>query len=325
MRRTVDWSRSVVVVVSPDSFIRGVGRRIVDEVLLSGCEELAARVVQPGSLLLDTIYDDLARKRIYFGTYRYRAIDALYGLGPSLALLLRGSPGIHQQFTRLKGSGPLEKASRSSLRLRFGAVNTILGLLHASDSPEEAELDWQTFFVRDWNNPGPSELPESPTRLSTPGARVLAGLLDSPPGTGESRGFLQVRDQLRRGLVAHLWELLPQPEGAPMAQRLAALDGGPLSGEFVTAMAKSLDGSADLLLRKALTASFTPDEPPLDTDRLWRTLEGHGITVDPWARAVLTTCQYFPPLDPVEDPRESGRSAVAAQLTHSGTEPAAHG
>ncbi|MEU6332495.1 nucleoside-diphosphate kinase [Streptomyces sp. NPDC047049] len=321
----MDWSRSVVVVVSPDSFIRGVGRRIVDEVLISGCEEIAARVVQPGSLLLDTIYDDLARKRIYFGTYRYRAIDALYGLGPSLALLLRGSPGIHQHFTELKGSGPLEKASRASLRLRFAAVNTILGLLHVSDSPEEAELDWKTFFVRDWNNPGPSELPGSPTRLGTPGARVLAGLLDSPPGTGESRGFLQVRDQLRRGLVAHLWELLPHAEAAPMARRLAALDSAPLSGEFVSRMAKSLDGAADLLLRRALTASFTPDEPPLDTGRLWRTLKGHGITVDPWARAVLTTCQYFPPLTHAEDPRDSAPPVDAPRLAHSGTEPAAHG
>ncbi|MFC5658040.1 nucleoside-diphosphate kinase [Streptomyces nogalater] len=313
------------MVVSPDSFIRGVGRRIVDEVLASGCEEVAARVVQPGSLLLDAIYDDLSRKRIYFGTYRYRAIDALYGLGPSLAILLRGSPGIHRHFTELKGSGPLEKASPTSLRLRFGAVNTILGLLHVSDSPEEAELDWKTFFARDWNNPGPSEVPDSPVRLGTPGARVLAGLLDSPPGSGESRGFLQVRDQLRRSLVAYLWELLPQEETASLARHLAALDRAPLSGEFVARMAKNLDGAADLLLRRALTASFTPDEPPLDTRRLWRTLEGHGITVDPWARAVLTTCQYFPPLAHDGNPRESASPADAPRLARSGAESAAHG
>ncbi|WP_371872774.1 hypothetical protein [Streptomyces pacificus] len=281
--------------------------------------------MQPGSLLLDAIYDDLARKRIHFGTYRYRAIDALYGLGPSLALLLRGSPGIHQHFTELKGSGPLENASRTSLRLRFGAVNTILGLLHVSDSPEEAELDWHTFFVRDWNNPGPSELPDSPTRLGAPGARLLAGLLDSPPGAGERRGFFQVRDQLRRGLVAHLWELLPRAEAATMARHLGALDGVPLSGEFVTRMAKSLEGTADLLLRRALTASFTPDEPPVDTGRLWRTLEGHGITVDPWARAVLTTCQYFPPLTHAEDRPEPARPADAPRLNDTGAEPAAHG
>ncbi|MFD0391964.1 nucleoside-diphosphate kinase [Streptomyces nogalater] len=173
------------MVVSPDSFIRGVGRRIVDEVLASGCEEVAARVVQPGSLLLDAIYDDLSRKRIYFGTYRYRAIDALYGLGPSLAILLRGSPGIHRHFTELKGSGPLEKASPTSLRLRFGAVNTILGLLHVSDSPEEAELDWKTFFARDWNNPGPSEVPDSPSAWAPWSARARR-LLDSPPGSGRA-------------------------------------------------------------------------------------------------------------------------------------------
>ncbi|MFE9660188.1 nucleoside-diphosphate kinase [Streptomyces sp. NPDC005955] len=312
----MDWSRSVVVVVSPDSFIRGVGCRIVDELLMSDCEEVAARVVQPGSLLLDVIYDDLARRRVYFGTYRYRAIDALYSLGPSLALVLRGSSGIHQRFTELKGSGPLEKAARTSLRLRFGAVNTILGLLHISDSPEEAELDWKTFFVRDWNNLGPSELPDSPARLGTPGARELASLLDNPPGSGESRGFFQVRDQLRRSLVAHLWELLPPAETIPVARTLAALDGAPLSNEFVTQMAESLDGAADLLLRRTLTASFTPDEPALDTGRLWRSLEGHGVRVDPWARAVLTTSQYFPPLIHTEESRMATRSAI---------EPAAHG
>ncbi|MGW8331652.1 nucleoside-diphosphate kinase [Streptomyces sp. NPDC055808] len=292
----VDWSRSIVVVVSPDSFIRGVGRRIVDEILGADCEEIASRVIQPGSLLLDTIYDDLARNRIHFGTYRYRAIDALYGLGPSLALLLRGSPGIHQRFTELKGSGALERASPSSLRLRFGAVNTILGLMHASDSPEEAELDWQTFFARDWNNLGHSDVPDDPAQLANPGARVLADLLDSPPGTGESRGFLQVRDQLRRTLIAHLWELLPASEALPAAKNLAEINGAMLDDDLVTQIAKSLDGTADLLLRRALTASFTPEEPPLDVGRLWRVLEGHGIHVDPWSRAVLTTSQHFPPL-----------------------------
>jgi nucleoside diphosphate kinase len=289
-----------VVVLSPDSFIRGLGRRIVDELLSTGCEEVAARVVQPGSLLLDTIYDDLASKRIHFGTYRYRAIDALYGLGPSLALLLRGSPGIHRRFTEMKGSGPLERAAEASLRRRFGAVNTILGLLHASDSPEEAELDWRTFFVREWNNLGRSDLPESHTRPATPGARVLADLLDRPPGAREGRGFLQVRDQFRRTVIAHLWELVPSPGAASLAEGLAkdlaVPGGGPLDDDLVARFAESLDGAADLLVRRALTSSFTPDDPPLDVHRLWTSLLGYGIDVDPWSRAVLSTSQYFPPL-----------------------------
>ncbi|MFF4415456.1 hypothetical protein ACFYY8_23235 [Streptosporangium sp. NPDC001559] len=288
--------------MSPDSFIRGLGRRIVDDVLNADCEEVAARVVQPGSLLLDVIYDDLALRRIHFGTYRYRAIDALYRLGPSLALLLTGGPDIHRRFTEMKGSGPLERASASSLRLRYGAVNTILGLLHASDSPQEAELDWRTFFVREWGNLGRGELPESHTQLATPGARTLASLLDRPPGTGENRGFLQVRDQFRRVLIAHLWELVPDSEAASVAHDLAGTPETPLDDELVARVAKSLDGSADLILRRALGSTFTPEGPPLDTDRLWTALEGYGIRVDPWSRAVLATSQYFPPVaypDPV--------------------------
>ncbi|MER5887192.1 nucleoside-diphosphate kinase [Streptomyces sp. NPDC001941] len=300
--RSIDWSRCVVVVVSPDSFLRGVGRRVVDEVLSCGCEQLASRVVQPGSLLLDTIYDDLAQRRIHFGTYRYRAIDTLYSLGPSLALLLRGMPQIHGHFTALKGSGALERASPDSLRLRLGAVNTILGLLHASDSPEEAELDWRTFFVRDRNNHGPTDLPDHPDALSSPGARALAALLDRPEGARETRGFPEVREQLRRALVAHLWELLPRPEADVLAsellepRELSVLPDAPLGDDFLARVAHGLDGHADLLLRRALTSSFTPDQPPLDTERLWRALDGAGISVDPWARAVLTTSQHFPPL-----------------------------
>ncbi|MFF8288706.1 nucleoside-diphosphate kinase [Streptomyces sp. NPDC016309] len=310
----MDWSRSAVVVVSPDSFVRGLGRRIVDELLGTGCEEVAARVVQPGSLLLDTIYDDLAAKRIHFGTYRYRAIDALYGLGPSLALLLRGSPGIHQRFTDLKGSGPLERAPESSLRRRYGAVNTILGLLHASDSPEEAELDWRTFFAREWNNLGRSELPESHTRPATPGARVLAGLLDRPQGAREGRGFLQVRDQFRRTVIAHLWELLPPSEAAPLARDLELLGDGPLDDHLVARFAKGLDGAADLLVRRALASRFTPEDPPLDTHRLWTSLRGHGIEVDDWSRAVLSTSQYFPPV--VHSGADPAPAATPAGSTH---------
>ena len=306
----VDWTRSLVMVLSPDSFLRGVGGRILDEVLARGYQEIASRVVQPGRFLLDTIYDDLAQQNITFGTYRYRALDALYSLGSSLAIVLSGPPDIHRQFTALKGSGPLERAPEESIRRRYRAVNTILGLVHGSDSPQEAELDWRTFFVREWSNLGRSELPDSHDALSLPGARVLAALLDRPPGAREGRGFAEVRDQLRRAIVAHLWELLPAREAASVAVELAD-EGRAIDDEFAAHLATCLDGRADLLLRRALASRFTPQESPLDCDRLWQLLAGQGIVVDPWSRAVLATSQHFHPVDHGRPVDRDTRAAVS--------------
>lgn len=292
------------MVLSPDAFIRGLGVRVLDEFFVAGYRDIAARVVRPGEYLIDIVREDLARQNIYFGTYRYQSIHALYELGPSLAIVMAGTPDIYQRIIAIKGTGPLEKAPESTIRRRYRSVNTILSLVHASDNPREAELDWCAFFARDWWNAGPDELPQSPADVAVPGARALARLLDRPADTAETRGFLSVRDQFRRMLIAHLCELLPPAVAASVA--VAAETSDPLPADLVWRVAAALEDRVDLLLRSAVAASFTPDGPRLETARLWRVLAGYGIAVDLWSQTVLSTSQYFMPVQydgtPADEP-----------------------
>lgn len=294
----VDWNTSMVALISPDAFRRGVGCQIVDEVLAADCTEVTSRVVRPGQLSLDAIYEDLAAQNISFGTYRYRAIDAMYGLGSSLAILVTSNDSqIHDRFGRLKGSGPLEKAAPDCIRRRYHSINTILSLLHTSGHAQEAEVDWHTFFPRDWLNLGAEWLPPEPEDIPTPGARELAGLLDRTEAGRERRGFSAVRAGLRRTLLAHYWELLPAAQADKVAEELRTGDGSFLEHPaFLHSVADSLLGRVDLLVRHALISSFTPDDAPVDTTRLWGLLAGTGIVLDPWTKVVLSTSQFFPPM-----------------------------
>lgn len=293
----VDWNTSMVAVISPDAFLRGVGSQIVDEVLAADCTEVTSRVVRPGQLTLDAIYEDLASQNISFGTYRYRAIDALFGLGSSLAILVTANdPQIHDRFGRLKGSGPLEKAAPDSIRRRYHSINTILSLLHTSSHAQESEVDWHTFFPRDWLNLGAQWLPLEPYDIPTPGARELAALLDQTEAGRERRGFTEVRAGLRRTLLAHYWELLPVAQADKVAEELRTGDGSLLeSPAFLHSVADSMLDRVDLVVRQALVSSFTPEDAPLDTKRLWQLLAGTGIFLDPWTKVVLSTSQFFPP------------------------------
>lgn len=290
----IDWSCSLVMVLSPDSFIRGLGARILTEVLDAGYRDIASRVIRPGALLIDAIREDLAQKDIYFGTYRYRELDTVFNLGPSLAVALTGPSDIHERIHTIKGSGSLESAPAHTIRRRYRAINTLLGLMHASDSPQEAELDWRTFFVRDWWNVGLDDMPATAAEMAAPGARALAALLDRPPDAVETRGFIGVREQFRRTLIAHLCDLLPVPVAESVA--IFAEADEPLPEELIGSVAASLEGKTDLLIRRGLTATFTPGGEHLDATRLWRVLAGYGVVVDPWARAVLSTSRYFAPL-----------------------------
>jgi nucleoside diphosphate kinase len=298
---TRTWDDSFVLVITPDAFLRGVGSQILQEFCDRGFRPVDSRVVQPGARELDALYEDVIANNGSWGTYRYRCVDALFGLGSSLATVMRENspgPGLHDRVQRIKGSGPLAEADPQSLRRRFRSVNSILSLVHTSASPAEAELDYTIFFRRDWLTD------RAGTRAHLTGvenpvdAHFAAAHLDHPGDSRETRGFTAVRRQLRARLVVHLWEHLSPELHAEVLDAFKTGDHAYLDDQALRdTLCAHLATHVDPQIVAALATSFTPAGEPLAADRLWGALRGAGIGVDPWARAVLSTSQHFAPVE----------------------------
>lgn len=295
----IDWQRSLVMLITPDAFVRGLGRRILDDVRGEGFVPTAARVVQPGTTVLDALYEDVMANNGTFGTYRYRCVDELFGLGSSLAVTIEPldqarHPDPHAFMQSYKGTGPLERADPACLRKRYGSVNSILSLVHTSATPKEAALDFNIYFARDWlSRPdtavpaGPGEVPDLPPELAT-------DLLDAT--NADRRDFDTVLNHVRARAVAHAWELFePEFQAAFARRRTERGEDALLDDALLAEGAAALPTGVDPALTQLLAHPFTPVAAPVDTRRLWRALEGAGVHIDRWERAVLATSQYFAP------------------------------
>src|SRR5262249_11113968 len=139
---TPDWSRSVVVLVTPDGVVRHLARPILERVAAAGFAPTHCRQCWLGPEDLDEMY----RSNIDFvwDTFRCRLLDQVFQLGPCLAVVLAdlgddGDP--HGRLSRLKGATNPYKAAAGTIRRDLGGINSILGLMHGSDSPDEAAYD----------------------------------------------------------------------------------------------------------------------------------------------------------------------------------------
>jgi nucleoside diphosphate kinase len=295
-----NWDNAFVLVITPDAFVRGLGSRILAEFTGHGFRPGAARVVRPGSRELDALYEDVVASNGNWGTYRYRCVDSLFGLGPSLSVVMEApadaSGALHERVQRLKGSGPLAQADPNSLRRRYRSINSILSLIHTSATPAEAELDFAIFFRRDWLTRWDAVSAHESTVTDPIDARFAAEQLDRGASNRETRGFPEVRRQLRARLVAQLWEHLADPLQKAVLKAYE-LDGPAYveDAQLLGSLGAHLQERVDPQLVLALSSQFTPARPPVDAKRLWSALTGFGVTVDPWERAVLSTSQHFEP------------------------------
>lgn len=296
-----DWGELALLVITPDAFRRGLGGRIIREVQALGLNTVSSRLVRPGSLELDALYEDVVANDGSWDTYRYRCVDQLFALGSSLTVVVERPPqlaipeGLHAFLGHVKGSGPLHRADPSCLRRRLGSINSILSLLHTSASPAEAELDLRIFGRRNWLTSSKSAAPAAPGDLVVLDPQMAAQMLDS--AVPETRDFDQVLIDVRCRILAHCWELL-SPDHRVRAEgsisrhgRRAVLDQG-----LVNSCAQDIADRTERWVGEALSAAYRPHRPPLDTARLWLGLEALGVDTDPWERAVLTTSQYFSPM-----------------------------
>jgi nucleoside diphosphate kinase len=283
--RATPWDDRIYCMIAPDCLRRGLASAVIGR--------LASAGLQPAGWLLSPVtaqhIDQVSEAQgvAASGAYRYRALDALFGLGPALSLVLadtqvRSPAERYQMVKALKGDAVPSRAAPGTIRRDLGAINAVLSLLHTSDSPAASARECALLTGRTdpEDFPGAGEL-----------GQVIALLESSQPA--ESRGFRDVLAAVRGRVIARCWASLPGPARNLAADLTAKRHiGDPAAG---AALAGYLTGPAWAGLGDVLRARFDGSPPHPDMSAAARMLAAFDIGMDPWERVVLATSSYFRP------------------------------
>lgn len=283
------WSRHVFILITPDAILRGVHTDFVARLGAELFPPVAAMLKKPDSDMLDELYEDVIAGQ--WQTWRYRMVDDAFALGSCLALICRYTgehPDPHALMRQLKGNQHPEKTSPGELRHDFGAVNSIIGVMHASDNPGESAKDASIFGLT------PSDAVAQQAGVA---ARICLLCTLTEPASPERRDFDAVLGGVRAQIITTFWQRFA--DDAAVAELSALMRGD--------AAALATPGAGDALLRlcddrlpeevlAVLACDFTPatrnGQRPAD---LFATLRRHGVELDQWQRVVLESSLYFPP------------------------------
>jgi nucleoside diphosphate kinase len=278
------WTTHAFAMLSPDAIRRGLAARIVDYFACAGLHPTCWALGEVTPVQADAMYGKaFARTE----AYRYRCLDVLFALGPSLMLTLRaGEDGdgttrsVHERALAVRGASTADQVQPGSIRHDLRALNRVMSLLHVSDGSAEAaaeseilvsRYDWTVGRAAAWRDA--RDLPDL--------LRVLAG------GTPETRDITAIRRELRTAILVRAWTALDD-RLRTTATRLAEDSASASVGD--PELHKIFDVAHPAAA--VLPLSF---EQPVDLVDVERRLATVGIAFDDWQRAVLTTSMYFEP------------------------------
>jgi nucleoside diphosphate kinase len=301
------WRDAVFCLLAPDAFRRHLAGAVLDRLVAGGLAVTGWTEV----LVTDRQVDAVAQiQRVGPGqAFRYRALDAIFALGPAVALRLadtagRSSERLYREVKQLKGASMPADTRPGSIRYELGSVNAVLSLLHVSDTPENAARESAAILRGDPDGP-PAD------GLFGPPASLAGYLLTRQTGTpAETRGHREVVAAVRGRVAARLWPAL-SAAGRDEVVRLAALGelGDPPAGARIAA---ELTGAAAAdPLAGVLRAGFESGPGAPDPDELDLVLRRHRIGLDAWERAVLATSRYFAAAAPLATAAPQERSTGA--------------
>lgn len=287
MRRIADpatWQDRVFAMVSPDCLARHLTSEVMNRFAGIGLRPAAWRLTPVTPARIDRM-SELQRVGVD-EVYRYRALDALFTLGPVLLVVLadercRTPAELYAAAKHLKGDADPLRAAPGTIRGDLSPVNAVLNLLHVSDTPERSAVECVTLA-------GGAD----PGLFTDADLGPVLRLLEST-GRPETRSCTDVVAGVRARLLGEVWPGLP-PETRRLVGDLVSEGslGHPGSGKVLAA---GLDGLGEPLLAEVLRAAFDGSLPRPDIAAVRRQLAWLGLTLDPWELAVLTTSTYFPP------------------------------
>jgi nucleoside diphosphate kinase len=285
-----DWSHSVFGLISPDAVRRHLAPQVLSRLEEVGVVPTGWRSVRIGGAQIDAVAD--IQQAGAGQTFRYRPLDALFRLGPAIALrlgdrLARTSEELYADIIRVKGRTTAGCFEPGTIRHDLGLINAVLSLVHLSDSPTNAALESRAIL---------GAIAEESGR-SWAAAETLAGYLAAAAAGHpvEGRGFTEVLSAVRARVVAVLWtELSDAGRRAfgDLTGRGALADAG--AGELLAAELSA--GSAHHPLAAVLRMRFDPAGAIVDIADVQDLLHLYGCALDPWEYVVLATSIYFEPV-----------------------------
>ncbi|WP_329563515.1 nucleoside-diphosphate kinase [Streptomyces uncialis] len=280
------WKDRVFVMVSPDCIVRRLVRDVLRRFAEIGLEPVGWRLatVTPDRIDRMSELQQLTADKVY----RYRALDALFRLGPALMIVLadqlgRSADDFYAQAKDLKGDAEPSHARPGTIRHDLGATNKVLNLVHTSDSPQAAAAECPVLS-------GGTD----PTLYCSSDVEPVLQLLEFGPR--EYRDHAAVLGGVRTRLTAAVWAQL-SPAARTLADRLVrdATIGDPLSGKLLED-ALSAEQVHPPEAATVLGMAFDGCAPAADLHTVRRVLAWHGLRLDPWEDAVLTTGAVFAPV-----------------------------
>jgi nucleoside diphosphate kinase len=260
-----DWQDAAFVLISPDTLVRGLGGPVVEAFSRAGLDVERWVATEIGPAQIDAMHHEAVR-RGGGDIYRYRCLDALFDLGPAVALRLvhgrRAGADVspHLRALDVRGASRPEDLTPGTIRHDLGAVNTIMSLLHVSDTAVDAARECELLLggAHAWSTGW------------RPGSELAGFLGCSEPPHPEWRMPGDVAAGIQARATARLWACRPGAGPDPG-------NGGP-----------GPTAGAEVLLYLRLDAPFDAHVVECAASR-------HAIRLDPWERTVLRTCQHFSP------------------------------
>jgi nucleoside diphosphate kinase len=278
------WRDRVFCMIGPDSLRRGLTSELLGRFRAVGVRPSGWLLRRIGKHQVDVMsaLQGVAPNAVY----RFRALDALFDLGPALMVVLRDREArdtgtLYRLLADLKGDADPRHSVAGTLRHDFGGLNVVLSLLHVSDDPEQSARE--ALVLTGIADPSGFHDPSGLDHL------VAAWEAATPP---ETRGLVEVLGATRTSVLAKLWHLLTPADQMRMAELAAkgCLADPVLPDDILGRLGAA---GADPVLTGFLGAPFTGDGPHPDLPALRHLLSGDAMTLDPWAYAVLATSTYF--------------------------------
>jgi nucleoside diphosphate kinase len=301
------WDSHVFALICADAVHRGVSHGIVRTLRAAGYEPVAAQVVRSDPEMIDELYSDLIASQ--WQTWRYRLVDASLGLGPSVALICQyagRAADPHHALAQVKGHSYPQKAFPDTLRHTFGAINSVLSLIHTSDNASEAAREAAIFGL------GADSVDANlDTDRTCREIEHLCVLLDgSRPDT---RGFCEVLADARARILLALRPSFPADVREQVSADFPVLEqlGDPAAGDR---LARLVGGWAEPRVVQVLSCGFTPQWADRirmrQVDEVFAAL---GLQLDPFEHVVLESSLHFPPR--IDVPLANAGQATTVALT----------